>query len=95
MLKYLRCCYTSSSVLETDGRKKGETTKEMSGKYYSTAQQIIPSSFKTGSFLCMANERMLTSFKIRVSMGGFVSFLFHAFVPCVIVTLLHLKLQGY
>lgn len=81
MLKYLRCYYISSSVLETDGRKKGETIKEMSGNYYSTAQQIISSPFKTGSFLCMPNETRLSIFKIRASIGNFISFLFLAFVP--------------
>lgn len=92
MLKYLRCCYISSSVLETAGIKKGENTKEMREKHYSTAQQIIPSAFKIGSFLCISNERMLANFKIRTSLGSFILLLFLASVPCVTVTLLHLKL---
>lgn len=81
MLKYLRCCYISSSVLGTDGIKKGETIKEMSGKNCSTTQQIIPSPFKTDSFLCMSNETRLANFKIGASIGSLISFSFLASVP--------------
>lgn len=89
---FLRLPFQSWRQME---EKKGETTEERSGNYCSTAQQILSSSFKTGSFLCMSNERMLANFKIRAPVGSFLSFLLLASVSCVIVTLLYLKLQGY
>lgn len=55
--------------------EKRQTTGGMSRKYYSSAQQIRASPFKTGYFVYMSNEMVPENLEITVSVGSFVSLL--------------------